>query len=213
MGISHENMAVLYKKIWQDSHRDHINVYCSLDFLQWQGPSPSLWEKVTAHWRTVSETSSPGCSPEHTWDLSRDPQGAQSCYWLHLREAGGRPRQMEGLHEQVVVGGSQRRTWSFIIILILTLLQNKSWNMFHLKQWRKSDGMIVYMLLYKNASLNLKNELQLENWNGASLVAQLVKNLPAMQETWVWSLGWEDPLKKRKATHSSILAWRIPWAI
>ena len=41
-------------------------------------------------------------------------------------------------------------------------------------------------------------------------MAQLVKNLPAMQETWVRSLGWEDPLEKGKATHSSILAWRIP---
>ena len=47
----------------------------------------------------------------------------------------------------------------------------------------------------------------------ASLVAQLVKNLPAMRETWVWSLGWEDPLEKGKATHSSILAWRIPWTV
>ena len=47
----------------------------------------------------------------------------------------------------------------------------------------------------------------------ASLVAQLVKNLPAMQETWVWSLGGEDPLEKGKATHFSILAWRIPWAL
>ena len=46
-----------------------------------------------------------------------------------------------------------------------------------------------------------------------SLVAQLVKNLPAMQETRVPSLGWEDPLEKGKATHSSILAWRIPWTI
>ena len=45
----------------------------------------------------------------------------------------------------------------------------------------------------------------------ASLVAQLVKNPPAMQKTWVKSLGWEDPLEKGKATHSSILAWRIPW--
>ena len=45
----------------------------------------------------------------------------------------------------------------------------------------------------------------------ASLVAQLVKNLPAMQETRVRSLGREDPLEKGKATHSSILAWRIPW--
>ena len=44
-----------------------------------------------------------------------------------------------------------------------------------------------------------------------SLRAQLVKNPPAMQETWVRSLGWQDPLEKRKATHSSILAWRIPW--
>ena len=48
---------------------------------------------------------------------------------------------------------------------------------------------------------------------GASLVAQLVKNLPAMWEAWVWSLGWEDSLEKGKATHSSILAWRIPWTI
>ena len=47
----------------------------------------------------------------------------------------------------------------------------------------------------------------------ASLVAQLVKNLPTMQETWVRSLCWEDPLEKGKATHSSILAWRIPWTI
>ena len=45
----------------------------------------------------------------------------------------------------------------------------------------------------------------------ASLVAQLVKNLPAMQETWVRSLGREDPLENERATHSSILAWRIPW--
>ena len=48
---------------------------------------------------------------------------------------------------------------------------------------------------------------------GASLVAQLVKNPPAMWETWVLSLGWEDPLEKEKATHSSILAWRIPWTV
>ena len=47
----------------------------------------------------------------------------------------------------------------------------------------------------------------------ASLVAQLVKNPPAMQETWVRSLGWEDLLEKGKATHSSILATRIPWTV
>ena len=53
----------------------------------------------------------------------------------------------------------------------------------------------------------------------ASIVAQMVKNLPAMQETWDWSLGQEDPLEEGMVTHSSILAWRIPmdrgacWAI
>ena len=45
----------------------------------------------------------------------------------------------------------------------------------------------------------------------ASLVTQSVNNLPAMQETWVQFLGWEDPLEKEMATHSRILAWRIPW--
>ena len=50
-------------------------------------------------------------------------------------------------------------------------------------------------------------------YSWASLVAQLVKNPPATWETWVRSLGWEDPLEKGKATHSSILAWRIPWTV
>ena len=45
----------------------------------------------------------------------------------------------------------------------------------------------------------------------ASLVAQMVKNLPAMWETWLRSLGWEDLLKEEMATHSSFLAWEIPW--
>ena len=52
------------------------------------------------------------------------------------------------------------------------------------------------------------------NWNyprWASLMAQRVKRLPAMQETQVQSLGWEDPLEKEMVTHSSILAWKIPW--
>ena len=50
-------------------------------------------------------------------------------------------------------------------------------------------------------------------YSWTSLVAQLVKNLPAMWETWVQSLSWKDPLEKGKATHSSILAWRIPWTV
>ena len=48
-------------------------------------------------------------------------------------------------------------------------------------------------------------------YSWASLVAQTVKNLPEMWETWIQSLGWEDPLEKGMATHSSILAWEIPW--
>ena len=47
----------------------------------------------------------------------------------------------------------------------------------------------------------------------ASLLAQLVKNPPAMLETWVRPLDWEDPLEKGKAIHSSVLAWRIPWTV
>ena len=50
-------------------------------------------------------------------------------------------------------------------------------------------------------------------YSWASLMAQLVKNLPAMRETWVQSLDWEDPLEKGKTSHSSILAWRIPWTV
>ena len=50
-------------------------------------------------------------------------------------------------------------------------------------------------------------------YSWAFLVAQLVKNPSAMQETWVQSLGWEEPLEKGKATHSSILAWKIPWTL
>ena len=50
-------------------------------------------------------------------------------------------------------------------------------------------------------------------YSWASLVAQLVKNLPAMRETWLWFLDWEDPLEKGKAAHSSILVWRILWSV
>ena len=50
-------------------------------------------------------------------------------------------------------------------------------------------------------------------YSWASLVAQTVKNLPVLQGTWVWSLGWGDPLEKGKATHSRILTWTIPWTV
>ena len=62
---------------------------------------------------------------------------------------------------------------------------------------------LLGVVVQKGHSLYFKEE--------ASLVAQRLKRLPAMQETWVLSLGWEDPLEKEMAPHSSILVWRIPW--
>ena len=62
-------------------------------------------------------------------------------------------------------------------------------------------------------SLFFKTCNEILGWLWASLVAQMVKNPPAMQETWVRSLGREDPLEKGKATHSSTLVWRIPWTV
>ena len=69
--------------------------------------------------------------------------------------------------------------------------------------WRKNRLSIPVFLL--------RNPMDRGTWGGsrASLVAQTVKNPPAMQKTWVQSLGWEDPLEEGIATHSSILAWRI----
>ena len=57
----------------------------------------------------------------------------------------------------------------------------------------------------------LENKQYLKLWYQASLVSSVVKNLPAMQETWVQSLAWEDPLEKEMATRSTILAWEILW--
>ena len=64
--------------------------------------------------------------------------------------------------------------------------------------------------LGRSAGEGLGHRLQF-SW--ACLVAQLVKKPVAMWETWIWSLGWDDPLEKEKATVSSILAWRIPWTV
>ena len=62
-----------------------------------------------------------------------------------------------------------------------------------------------------NEGANAKGGLSISWWMKVSLVAQMVKNQPVIQETWVQSLGWEDALEKGMATHSSILAGRIPW--
>ena len=66
----------------------------------------------------------------------------------------------------------------------------------------------VYVYTHTHTHTHTHTNIQLI-W--ASLMTQTVKNLPEMQETQVQSLGWEDPLEKGMAAHSSILAWRIPW--
>ena len=86
----------------------------------------------------------------------------------------------------------------------------------------------IYGLCFFNTSVNVMQETPVRllgqedlekgigyllQYSWDSLVAHLVKNPPTMQETWVWSLVWEDTLRKGKATHSSILAWRIPWTV
>ena len=80
--------------------------------------------------------------------------------------------------------------------------------------WATVHGVAKSQTRLKRLSTQGPNVLSVANivcaCFGASPVAQLVKNLPAMRETWVRFLGWEDPLEKGKATHSSILAWRIP---
>ena len=70
---------------------------------------------------------------------------------------------------------------------------------------------IIHFKVYSN-KLDILLCLNAVLYSGASLVTQSIKNLSAMQETQVQSLGQEDPLEKEMATHSSILSWRIPWA-
>ena len=86
---------------------------------------------------------------------------------------------------------------------------NYSWVSPWSKSQRYGQTCISVSNDYKKETCPSKDELHcgLE----VSLGAQKVKNLPAMQETQVWSLDWEDPLEKKMVTHSSILAWRIPW--
>ena len=66
---------------------------------------------------------------------------------------------------------------------------------------KKTVVIYIYQSIYQSITL----------W--ASLAAQMVKNVPAVGETWVQSLGWEDPLEEGMATRSSILAWRVPWTV
>ena len=79
-----------------------------------------------------------------------------------------------------------------------------------LLHWRQTLYCLNHQGGLETQTMSFLNTLSL-GWSWASFIAQSVKNLPAMQETQVRFLGWEDPLEKEMATHSSILAWRIPW--
>ena len=76
------------------------------------------------------------------------------------------------------------------------------------KELNMTEHSLTRIIIWFVTEWYLVRDLQLK---GDSLMTQTVKNLSAMQETWVWSLGWENPLEKGIATHSSILARRIPW--
>ena len=85
---------------------------------------------------------------------------------------------------------------SFLVIIV-----------FKQQNLRHSDFQLVLQTCHNHRVTNFDMAY------GVSLVAELVRNPPAIRETWVLSLGWEDPLEKGKATHPSILAWGIPWTI
>ena len=91
-----------------------------------------------------------------------------------------------------------------ILICIIKYFLIAHWERIHLQCRRPRFDSRVGKIRWRGIGYPLQ-------YSWASLVAQLVKNLPAMQETWVRSLSGEDPLEKGKATHCSILAWRIPW--
>ena len=76
---------------------------------------------------------------------------------------------------------------------------------------RKAWQAIVHGVAKSQTRLGDQVQHSTKTMRGASLVAQMLKNLPAMQETQVLSLGQEDPLEKGVATHSTVVAWRIPW--
>ena len=112
-----------------------------------------------------------------------------------------------GCHALLQGESSQLRDWTQVSLITGRFFT--IWAIREAPQKNKFDFIVDVFLYFKHCILLLL--LQVKNVaHVASLVAQMVKNLPAMQETWIRSLGWEDPLKKGMATLSSILAWRTP---
>ena len=138
----------------------------------------------------------------------------QSC--LTLRPHGLQPTRLA----PPSMGFSRQEYWSGVPLPSPEMTRGlfKIWNQY-------SQMICLSFIHYNNEKLVYSEDIvhfwhissklgKYRNKSGLTLfIAQLVKNPPAMQETWVQSLGWEAPLEKGKATHSTILAWRIPWTV
>ena len=115
---------------------------------------------------------------------------------------------LRGPEEEIV-----DHTWEWLKLLAERRPESLAmmrWNV-SLRSWKERLSSQQWLPSCTAARCELSFSLWLFLPSGIFLVAQMVKNLPAMQETWVRSLGQEDPLEKGMATHSTILAWRIPW--
>ena len=110
------------------------------------------------------------------------------------------------------VGTSFKMVWDHLLNQNLWLLHRRICILASLPRWVSYTlKHFICLNVFFSGRIWERDQFQHKKNQRASLVAQMVKRLPAMHETGVWSLGWEDPLEKEMATHSSILAWKIPW--
>ena len=105
-----------------------------------------------------------------------------------------------------------RSPWEQFSVICTLRVQQQIWSLANFWEWTEARN-IIAIVSQRHWESSVAGISQASEDRGPSLVARLVKNLPTIWETWVQSLGWEDPLQKGKATHSSILAWRIPWTV